>query len=224
MKSNKFRAWHEEEGAMFYSVDPDTAAGDCGFETTRDGFKFHFPGDLTLADGRTYVSNLPTDYRVMMNTGQRDKLDYEIYEGDILLDKDGHLYTVEWDNSQAGFQPWIENYRMDDDPILSEECEIVGNLWEESDKLKDIRAKKIEIYCKEQGLDVVKHIVEAEKEHYLAVDKKGLYSIVFRMKEGDWGKLFLSRDPGMGKPLMNEDMAYITAVEALRLEKTMVKV
>lgn len=118
----KFRAWVEGEGHWFMTYD------------------LAFDEYEPLNDQLAYQENL------MQYTGLKDKNGKEIYEGDIAKDFQGKLYYVLWDD--AGFSwAWYQNnyphglYKSAGSETINwqrriESCEVIGNIYENSELLK----------------------------------------------------------------------------------------
>ena len=120
----KFRAWDENQQAMAYQGFPDLE--------TIQSFFFHY-GDKTL----------------MQFTGLTDKNGKEIYEGDLLLDKEfteddfdiSGKYPVVYDVNQCCF--CVDNsFKKDGSSLVNiidyfgvENLEVIGNVYENSELL-----------------------------------------------------------------------------------------
>ena len=66
-------------------------------------------------------------------TGLKDKNGNEIYDGDIVIDKDGYKYKIEWSNDLAAFSFKGEHCnfgRFNKAGIETDETEIIGNIYE----------------------------------------------------------------------------------------------
>jgi len=72
-------------------------------------------------------------YPIMQFTGKKDRKGVEIYESDIIMGEDNERCLVEWDNDSAGFT--INGYSFD-----PKYFEVVGNIHENKDMLKDVDA------------------------------------------------------------------------------------
>jgi len=82
---------------------------------------------------------------LMLSTGLTDSKGQEIYEGDILGNYTGKWYLVQWDPSadtvvveyhHGAFHPFADN--EDQCPYPEpEECEVIGNIWENPELLKE---------------------------------------------------------------------------------------
>jgi uncharacterized phage protein (TIGR01671 family) len=98
--------------------------------------KFHYMSEEITLEGEVYFEE---DNILMQFTGLKDKNGKEIYEGDIIKDKDKKVYKVEWDYNYAGFAPFCEQIFSAPD-TYSEwnlgEIEIIGNIYENKELLK----------------------------------------------------------------------------------------
>ena len=66
-------------------------------------------------------------------TGLKDKNGKKIFEGDIVKSKYGVFKSkVEWNDSFCGFFPFCNN----DTGIFADECEVIGNIYENKELLE----------------------------------------------------------------------------------------
>lgn len=74
-------------------------------------------------------------------TGLKDKNGKEIYDGDIVnggyetASKEN--YVVAWESRYSGFEPFCLYNDDEIDYFLTDRCEVIGNIYENSDLLKD---------------------------------------------------------------------------------------
>lgn len=83
-----------------------------------------------------------TDFILMQYTGLKDKNGKEIYEGDIVINKNSeslayeNTSTVDWHNNISGFTVIFEEIGEDKILGLYEHLEIIGNIYENPELLK----------------------------------------------------------------------------------------
>lgn len=74
------------------------------------------------------------EIKLMQYTGLKDKNGKKIFEGDIVKSKYGVFKSkVEWNDSFCGFFPFCNN----DTGIFADECEAIGNIYENKELLGD---------------------------------------------------------------------------------------
>ena len=82
------------------------------------------------------------DLKIMQYTGLKDKNNKEIYEGDILLDRNNKKpYKVIFKNGsfRAEFEGDFEEYSFDLIDVVAQGCEIIGNIYENPELIKEVR-------------------------------------------------------------------------------------
>ena len=126
MRKNKFKAWDKVNKCMYLD----------NFFIDRNGLLFTENDcyDLSESPGiSTVLGAILIEY-----IGRNDKNDKEIYNGDIILDKNNRKHIVEWEDSYTGFSPFI--YQVDDsgDWISPDEVEVIGNKYENTELAIDI--------------------------------------------------------------------------------------
>lgn len=80
------------------------------------------------------------DLKIMQYTGLKDKNNKEIYEGDILSDGNNKKpYKVIFENGsfRAEFEGDFEEYSFDLIDVVAQGCEIVGNIYENPELIKE---------------------------------------------------------------------------------------
>ena len=73
---------------------------------------------------------------LLQYTGREDKNGKESYEGDILRDDDGDLFTIEYDDDEAGF---FANSQDTSASIRDVDGEVIGNIYENPELLEETR-------------------------------------------------------------------------------------
>ena len=82
------------------------------------------------------------DVELMQYTGIKDKDNKKIYEGDILFESFGEkYYKVIFENGgfRAEFEGDFDEYSFDLIDVVAQGCEIVGNIYENSELIKEVR-------------------------------------------------------------------------------------
>ena len=80
------------------------------------------------------------DIELMQYTGLKDKNNKEIYEGDILFESFGEkYYKVVFENGsfKAEFEGDFEEYSFNLIDIVAQGCEVVGNIYENPELIKE---------------------------------------------------------------------------------------
>ena len=79
---------------------------------------------------------------LMQYTGLKDKNNKEIYEGDILFESFGErYYKVVFENGsvRAEFEGDFEEHSFDLIDVVLHRCEIIGNIYENPELIKEVR-------------------------------------------------------------------------------------
>jgi len=129
MRTIKFRIW--DKGRNAWHVDNEHAVNLFG-ETIIMGEILRRPDDTGVK-----ISEL-NDLVPMQFTGLLDKNRKEIYEGDWVrmdrgtCEKNG-IAVVSWD--ETGWSPWINNNLLEGIGFQNEDCEVVGNIYQNPELL-----------------------------------------------------------------------------------------
>lgn len=123
MREIKFRAWHKEKKIMGEVLGIDILHKEIFFSNEDVDCYEH------------------TDFKyieLMEYTGLKDKNNKEIYEGDILFESFGEkYYKVVFENGsfKAEFEGDFEEYSFNLIDVVAQGCEVVGNIYENSELL-----------------------------------------------------------------------------------------
>nr|DAV27943.1 MAG TPA: YopX protein [Caudoviricetes sp.] len=82
------------------------------------------------------------DFNLMQYTGLKDMRGKEIYEGDVLFESFGErYYKVVFENGsfRAEFEGDFEEYSFDLIDVVAQGCEVVGNIYENPELIKEVR-------------------------------------------------------------------------------------
>ena len=120
MREIKFRAWDKLNKEMF-NVE-----------------------SINFQERRVYRDTVSyrefNDIELMQYTGLKDKNNKEIYEGDILFESSGeNYYKVVFENAsfRAEFKGDFEEYSFDLIDVVAQGCEVVGNIYENPELIKE---------------------------------------------------------------------------------------
>jgi len=115
---------------------------------------FFIPSLSEFSDMNDEIENLTEcgRYKLIQYTGLKDKNGKEVYEGDVLLDENGQIYTVEFFN--YSFNVVHKDRKLSDIYTLWEYinniflCEIIGNIYENPELLESREEKNKESQVK----------------------------------------------------------------------------
>lgn len=115
----KFRAWNAEQNKMIFTFDGEYKI----MVNSKDGTVF-CGGHLPTGDW-----NEPP---LMQFIGLTDKIGNEIFEGDIVKTNSDKAMVISWSDRHASFVLIKEGLaiRHFGDGMVANECEIVGNVYE----------------------------------------------------------------------------------------------
>ena len=124
----KFRAWLKEKKEMIDNARPDFFCKQLNYLRGNS------------AGGQDVLGVSTEDIELMQYTGLKDKNNKEIYEGDVLSNgNDEKPYKVIFENGsfRAEFEGDFEEYSFYLIDIVAQHCEIVGNIYENPELLKE---------------------------------------------------------------------------------------
>lgn len=123
---NKYRAWNIEKKIMCYDNED-------GNRSCWDGV---FCSDVGMVNNR--LNSEFSGYEYMQYIGIEDKNGKEIYEKDVvLIDGEDEYFVVEWDSNTARFVMNSETLTVDFDNYWGYQVEVIGNIHENADLLKE---------------------------------------------------------------------------------------
>ena len=128
MREIKFRIWVKDRKAIFEVISIDYVTKKVTYLLERVG---HL---LSIRDAKF------NDVELMQYTGIKDKDNKKIYEGDIIFESFGEkYYKVIFENGsfKAEFNGDFDEYSFDLIDVVAQGCEIVGNIYENPELIKE---------------------------------------------------------------------------------------
>ena len=125
----KFRAWVKDRKAIFEVILIDYVSKKITYLLERVGHLLNIRHDKF------------NDVELMQYSGLTDMMEKEIYEGDILSNRNNEKpYKVIFENGsyRAEFEGDFEEYSFDLIDVVAQGCEVVGNIYENPELLKVI--------------------------------------------------------------------------------------
>ena len=137
MKEIKFRAWDKNDKRIF--IDPQMI----DFYNKKIGYMQYQTEYMPDTSYSIPVGFEEFEYSELMEwTGLYDKNGEDIYEGDIIFESFGEkYYKVIFENGgfRAEFEGDFDEYSFDLIDVVAQGCEIVGNIYENSELIKEVR-------------------------------------------------------------------------------------
>ena len=144
MREIKFRVYLDK---MYYQneyVEYDTNLAGIDFLNKTVTFAAYTDGEeVDILQKYSFDENnilYEKNLKIMQYTGLKDKNNKEIYEGDILLDGNNKkTYKVIFENGsfRAEFEGDFEEYSFDLIDVVAQGCEVVGNIYENPELIKE---------------------------------------------------------------------------------------
>lgn len=133
MKEIKFRAWSKRNKKMYYIAE--NIGTNTYLEMNNYSWGVFNSGEHN--DGAAICNNHYGDV-LMQYIGKIDREAREIYEGDIVIIRDGQIdeddgfFVIRYDKDTARFVLSGKSLEYDFDSIDQRKCEIAGNVYENS--------------------------------------------------------------------------------------------
>lgn len=127
MREIKFRIWDIEEKKFIINKKDKISYGDTK-KCTSERIDF---------DNNSVEINTKDRYSFLQYTGLNDVKGREIYEGDIICEQYGEYYKVVFKN--GSFRAEDEEYSLDLMDLVAQKCEVIGNIYENSELIKEVR-------------------------------------------------------------------------------------
>lgn len=132
MREIKFRAWDKEDNLMYKDV---------GIIGNRLILEYEFDEDWEEMDQTCYVDIDETNeeyFKIMQYTGIKDINGKEMYEGDIVQDVTvGIKGVINWSDAKLMYLFENKIFRTELCRLYGPELEIIGNIYENPELLKD---------------------------------------------------------------------------------------
>ncbi|WP_438467820.1 YopX family protein [Streptococcus pluranimalium] len=138
----KFRAYGRKGYRMSTEIEPKEMYYDVSVVTTFDKKELHVIVDFGMWNEEEYDGTELIDYDLMQSTGLKDKNGVEIFEGDVLKNKDipDTVLICEKSDLQASFRAKSKNgiisisFWYDE----SSDWKVIGNIHENPDLLEEL--------------------------------------------------------------------------------------
>lgn len=127
MREIKFRAWHDEDNAMYkFQTTGDRAGQFLWLEVPRGKNGNRRPTTRHYKDWSCV--EFDSHFHVMQFTGLLDKNDKEIYEGDLATDINDEQYEVRF--SEGAFEVIHDGNVLEPLSEVASDIEVLGNIYE----------------------------------------------------------------------------------------------
>jgi uncharacterized phage protein (TIGR01671 family) len=144
MREIKFRVWVKEESKMIYLDDKENDVEINFLSNITSNHKTYWEVNTKVSDHlhahmTQYFDSRDNDNVLMQYTGLKDENGKEIYEGDIVFRdilREDEIYVVEYNPSDAGYNPFCVAGEFDDEYILTKHSRVIGNIYENPELLE----------------------------------------------------------------------------------------